>query len=322
MFKTNLKIGNSNIIKSKLGFGCWGIGGGTDIDPSYGNVSQKNAIKIIESALMRNINFFDTSPAYGISEKILGKILKKKKREEVFLATKCGISRFNERRNFNPDFLIRQLDKSLSDLETEYIDLIQLHNPEKKILKNLDLIKPFIKENKKGKIRAFGLSLKSPSDFFYLRNLELIDSIQVNLNILDTRVLKLGIEKECKKNNIALISRTPFSFGFLTGKIKPSYNFPKNDHRIFWSEEQKKKWVSYSRTLYETNFFSQKSSQAQLCLRFCMSLPEVSLTIAGMINEKEVLENSNVLVMKPMCKKQIEHIIKFNKKNETFINPL
>ena len=80
MFKTNFKIGNSNTIKSKLGFGCWGLGGGTKTAPSYGYISTKNAIKTIENALMRNINFFDTSPAYGISEKILGKVLKKKKR--------------------------------------------------------------------------------------------------------------------------------------------------------------------------------------------------------------------------------------------------
>ena len=54
-------------------------------------------------------------------------------------------------------------------------------------------------EKKKGKIRAIGLSLKKPSDFFYIKNLDLIDSIQVNLNILDTRVIELGIEKNVKK---------------------------------------------------------------------------------------------------------------------------
>ena len=84
MFKTNFKIGNSSIIKSKLGFGWWGLVGGTDIEPAYGKISTNNAIKIIESALLKKINFFDTSPAYGISEKILGKILKKKKKEMKF----------------------------------------------------------------------------------------------------------------------------------------------------------------------------------------------------------------------------------------------
>ena len=98
MFKTNFKIGNSNTIKSKLGFGCWGLGGGTDTEPSYGNMSTKDAFKIIEGALMKNINFFDTSPAYGISEKILGKVLKKKERDAIFLASKFGISKFSEKK--------------------------------------------------------------------------------------------------------------------------------------------------------------------------------------------------------------------------------
>ena len=319
MFKTNFKIGNSNIIKSKLGFGCWGLGGGTKIAPSYGHISTKNAIKTIENALMRNINFFDTSPAYGISEKILGKVLKRKKRDEIFLASKCGISEFSEKKNFNSDFLIKQLDKSLNDLETDYLDLIQLHNPEEQILRNLDFIQSFVEEKKKGKIRAFGLSLKKPSDFFYVKNLDLIDSIQVNLNILDTRVIELGIEKKCKKNNIAVLSRTPFSFGFLTGKINADHCFKNNDHRSLWSNDQKKRWVGCSKKLFENNLLSKKTSQAQFCLSFCMSLPEVSVTIAGITNEKEVLENSNVLCMRPMSKTQIKQIIKFNKHNQSFI---
>ncbi len=320
MFKTNFKIGNSSIIKSKLGFGCWGLGGGTDIEPAYGKISTNNAIKIIESALLKKINFFDTSPAYGISEKILGKILKKKKRDEIFLASKCGISKFTEEKNFKPNFLVHQLKKSLNDLETEYLDLMQLHNPEKKILRNLDLLKPLMKEKKKGKIRAFGLSLKSPLDFFQIKNLDLVDSIQVNLNILDTRAIELGIEKKCKENNIKLISRTPFSFGFLTGKINANNYFPKNDHRSLWGNDQKEKWVSYSKKLYESNLLSKKLSQAQLCLGFCMSVPDVSLTIAGMMSEKEVIENSDVLDMIPMNKRQIENIIKFNKENKHFPN--
>ena len=66
-------------------------------------------------------------------------------------------------------------------------------------MRNLDFIQSFIEEKKKGKIRAFGLSLNKPSDFFYVKNLDLIDSIQVNLNILDTRIIELGIVKKCKK---------------------------------------------------------------------------------------------------------------------------
>ena len=63
----------------------------------------------------------------------------------------------------------------------------------------------------------------------------------------------------------------------------------------------------------------KKLSQAQFCLRFCMSVPEVSLTIAGMMSEKEVIENSDVLDMKAFNKKQIQYIINFNRDNEPFI---
>ena len=98
-------------------------------------------------------------------------------------------------------------------------------------------------------------------------------------------------------------------------------NFPKNDHRSSWSNDQKNKWVGLSKKLFESNFLSTKYSQAQLCLRFCMSFPEISVTIAGMISEKQVLENTDVLDMIPMNNRQMEYIIKFNKENESFINP-
>ena len=87
-----------------------------------------------------------------------------------------------------------------------------------------------------------------------------------------------------------------------------------------WGNDQKEKWVSYSKKLYESNLLSKKLSQAQLCLGFCMSVPDVSLTIAGMMSEKEVIENSDVLDMIPMNKRQIENIIKFNKENKHFPN--
>ena len=137
---------------------------------------------------------------------------------------------------------------------------------------------------------------------------------------MDTRLIESGIEKECKKNNIAVISRTPFSFGFLTGKINAEHCFQNNDHRSLWSDDQKKRWIGCSKKLFESNLHSKKPSQAQFCLSFCMSLPEVSVTIAGMTNEEEVLENSNVLGMRPMSKTQIKKIIIFNKHNESFIN--
>ena len=217
------------------------------------------------------------------------------------------------RKNFNSDFLIKQLDKSLNDLETDYLDLIQLHNPEEQILRNLDFIQSFIEEKKKEN-KSLWIVFKKPSDFFYVKNLDLIDSIQVNLNILDTRVIELGIVKNVKKI-ILLFFLVRHLVLVFNRKINADHCFKNNDHRSLWSNDQKKRWVGYSKKLFENNLLSKKTSQAQFCLSFCMSLPEVSVTIAGMTNEKEVLENSNVLCMRPMSKTQIKQIIRFNKHN-------
>ena len=83
------------------------------------------------------------------------------------------------------------------------------------------------------------MSLKKPSDFFYVKNLDLIDSIQVNLNILDTRVFELGIEKECKRIILQLFLEPRLVLVFLTGKINAYHYFPENDHRSLWGNAQK-----------------------------------------------------------------------------------
>lgn len=322
MFKKTSKIGDSNPIKSKIGFGCWGLGGGSIVSPSYGKISEDEAIKCVDLALKNKVNFFDTSPAYGSSEIILGKFLKKKKRKEIFLASKCGISDFSLSQNFSSNFLRKQLSKSLKNLGTEYLDLLQLHNPTKEILTNLDKFKFPIEEKKNGRVRGFGISLKNPSDFFFIKNYELIDSIQVNLNILDTRLIELGIEKICKKNKISIISRTPLCFGFLSGNIKKNKKFPKNDHRSYWSQNQTKKWIESGKSLYKNMLRNKKCSQAQFSLKFCISIPEILITIPGMMNIDQVKENTEVLDMNPLSKNEIDEVIKFNKKENHFLRNL
>lgn len=319
MFKKTYKIGNSNLIRSKIGFGCWGLGGGSTLNPSYGKISEVEAIRCLELASRNEVNFFDTSPAYGSSEKILGKFLKNKKREEFFLASKCGISDFKSRQDFSSVSLKKQLSKSLKNLGTDYLDLLQLHNPTEKILKNFDQFQFPIEEKESGRIRSFGISLKNPSDFFFIKNFEHIDSIQVNLNVLDTRLIELGIAKICKKEKVSIISRTPLCFGFLSGNIKQNTKFSKNDHRKYWSQDQIKKWVESSKGLYENVSQDKKCSQAQFCLKFCISIPEITITIPGMMNINQVKENTKVLDMEPLSSDEIYKIIKLNKIENYFL---
>ena len=100
MKKIPFKIGRSGYIKSRVGFGCWGLGSGSKENPSYGNITLPKALDLLEYSFKKKMNFFDTSPAYGCSEKILGIFIKNKKRNEVVISSKCGISNFKKNQIF------------------------------------------------------------------------------------------------------------------------------------------------------------------------------------------------------------------------------
>ena len=117
-----------------MGSSCWGLGSGSKENPSYGNITLPKALDLLEYSF-KKMNFFDTSPAYGCSEKILGIFIKNKKRNEVVISSKCGISNFKKKPDFSENFIRKQIAKSLKVIDTDYIDLLQLHNPPVKYLK-------------------------------------------------------------------------------------------------------------------------------------------------------------------------------------------
>ena len=267
MKKIPFKIGSSGYIKSRVGFGCWGLGSGSKENPSYGNITLPKALDLLEYSLKKKMNFFDTSPAYGCSEKILGIFIKNKKRNEVVISSKCGISNFKKKPDFSEDFIRKQIAKSLKVIDTDYIDLLQLHNPPVKYLKRINDFF-FLKKDFTSEIKSFGISLNKPDDFFFINDLSFIDFIQVNFNLLDIRVIEKEIIQKCKENKIEIIARTPFAFGFMTGKYRYDHNFLDSDHRTLWSLNDKKKWIENSKEIFKQVLTKKKIDPSSIMFEF------------------------------------------------------
>jgi aryl-alcohol dehydrogenase-like predicted oxidoreductase len=123
------KLGNSDLYPSVIGFGSWAAG-----KAGWGDVDDHETEAAVRHAYELGINFFDTAPAYGLghSEVLLGKVLKPV-REHVILATKTGVE-WNEQRQFSINVskanIMREVDESLRRLNTDYIDLYQIHWPD------------------------------------------------------------------------------------------------------------------------------------------------------------------------------------------------
>ena len=307
---------------SLLGFGTWGLG-----SDAYGHISKKNSSKVLDFAIKNRINFIDTSNIYGqgLAEKRIGDFISKSNilRSKLFIATKCGMlndspSSWKVTQDFSIDNIKRSIKKSLIRLKTDYIDLIQLHSPPIKILKNKkkinQILKLFIKLKKKGIVKNFGVSVKSPQDaIIVLKNYKSFNFIQLNFSLIDQRALDFGILDTAYKKKVSIIARTPLAFGYLAGNV----DIKKKDHRKKWSKKQTDLW-SKGRLNFVKLISRKKIKPASLALLFATFHPAVKTVIPGMMQIKDVKENLKFLSLKKLTKNEIKNLI-FGYKNNKWV---
>lgn len=283
------RLGQS--VVSEIGFGTWGIGGLTEGATSYGPTDDLVSKEAIRSALVQGINFFDTASLYGDghSEELLGEVISQDNcRNLVVIATKGGLTKFHGAHDLSKNGLRNSLTDSLRRLKTDYVDIYQLYNAPAKII-SPEVANILQELKKEGLTKDCGLSLKSPQE-----GLDAIDLgfkiLQINFSMIDQRAWDCGLLDKAEKENVKLISRTPFCFGFLTGKIN-SLDFDSRDHRSSWPKDQLEKWLQASKMFDRLNM-GKSRSLATLALKFCLAPKTVSSVIPGIQTPVEALENA------------------------------
>lgn len=305
---------------NKIGYGTWGIGG-----RDYGPISENRAKLLLDYAIKKNIKLFDTAPLYGDgkSEKYIGEILKKKRRSDIIISTKCGMLPhvgFDLKQDFSLKNLFNDLINSLERMNTGYIDYYLLHSPDIKKI-NLKKIFSFFQDIKtEGLIKNFGISLRSPKDLLHsLKEKIKIDIVEFNFNLFDQRGIDIDIFKILKKNKIKSICRTPLCFGFLSGNIIKKNSLDKRDHRRrFWSAKQFLSW-SESRNLFDKFYKKYKyQDYSQFALNFCLSHP-FDYVIPGMMSKKDIDLNIKASMYPRYKNEDLKKIYFSYKKNENKI---
>jgi len=319
VFKVNLrKLGSSGIEVSEIGFGAWGIGGYTPGLPAYGETDDAESEKALQAAYDSGITFFDTSDLYGLghSEELIGKALKAV-RSKICIATKGGFRGIQESQDFSPKYIRSALDASLRRLGTDYVDLYQLHSPSLDVAEPVLELKKSLEELKReGKIRALGISVRSPNDGL-LATPWGFDSIQVNFNMTDQRALTNGLFEAALKHKTGIIVRTPLSYGFLTGEFSERENFGSADHRSRCSQEQRRLWAQAGKLFF--NSFETHQTPAQAALRFCLSFPAVTTVIPGILKAKQAQENAAASMLGPLSDKDLSRIREIYASNTFFV---
>ncbi|MES1223200.1 MAG: aldo/keto reductase [Bacteroidota bacterium] len=307
------QIGETNLKCSVITFGAWAIGGW-----KWGGADRNEAVRAIKASYAEGVTSIDTAPAYGqgLSEEIVAEAIQGIPRDKLQILTKFGLRWdlkkgtlfFNSKTEDGRDLsiykyaskesIIQECENSLQRLQTDYIDLYQIHwhDVTTPIHESMEAV---LKLQEQGKVREIGVCNY---------NVELMQEAEQAVKLASDQVwysmLSRDIEKDlvpyCIQNKKSIIAYSPLQRGILTGKIKPGHIFKEGDHRqdlTHYTNENIRRtneMLDKLRPLAE----SKGISLAQLVLRWTIDQPGITIALAGARNAEQAVQNAKAVNVK------------------------
>lgn len=276
---------------SEIGFGAWAIGG------SWGAQKDEDSLAALRRSLELGCNFIDTAQGYGDgrSERLIASVLKETAGKErggrrVYVATKIPpapgdwppspYDRIEDR--FPEKYLRDRLERSLRDLQTDCIDLVQLHTWTRAWNADPTALEVLAKFKKEGKIRGAGVSTPEhdQNSVIDLMRAGLLDAVQVIYNIFEQEPAA-ELFPIARKHDVAVIVRVPFDESALTGKLTPQTSFPKDDFRSnYFAGDRLQRTIDRVDKVRET-LGTEEPDLAAAALKFTLKRQAVSTVIPG-----------------------------------------
>ena len=294
-----VKLKGTALSISKVGFGCGPLG-----SSEWGDIDQKDLMRVVGKALDLGINFFDTADVYGLgtSEELLSKALGNNIKEAV-ISTKFGVNWKNESSksraktfyDSSPKRVKEALESSLKRLKVDCIPIYFIHWPDKKT-PFLDTIKVLKDAEKEGKIMHLGLSNFSLPQIDEINKEFKVTAIQSQTNLINNNMNESLIEF-CDKENINIITHGALAQGLLSGNYLDSFKLNAKDNRRKLAHFKKNNIKKYHHLFSKLSYLSEKYSvsYSQLALRWVLEKEHVTSTICGIKNEKQLLDSSSCL---------------------------
>jgi len=282
---------------SDISFGAWAIGG------SWGSVDDKESLAALHHAIDLGVNFIDTADVYGDgrSEQLVGQLLKERS-QTIYVATKAGRQlEPHTAAGYNRENLTAFVEGSLRNLDTEALDLLQLHCPPTEVYYMPETFGVLDDLVKAGKLRHYGVSVEKVEEALKAIEYPNVKSVQIIFNIFRQRPADLFFERAWQRK-VAILARVPLSSGMLTGKLTPKTVFEDKDHRKFNRHgEEFDRGETFSGVDYETGLQAVEElrklvpegwTMAQFALRWITMFQAVSCAIPGARNPKQAEENA------------------------------
>lgn len=283
---------------SEVGYGMWGIAGGSG---GFTDADHDTAPQCLERALELGCNFFDTASSYGggLSERMLGRLLREHRDRRIYVATKIAPKnrewppRPGDTLDdvFPPEHIRASTYESLERLGLDRIDLMQFHVWEDRWANDERWQSAMTDLKREGVIGGIGISVNRWEPANCLRALDtgLIDAIQVIYNVFDQSP-EDELLVRARKDDIGIIARVPFDEGGLTGTLRADTAFPADDWRsTYFGPENLLPTVRRADALKE--LVPDGMTLPELALRFILQNPAVSTVIPGMRRPRHVEAN-------------------------------
>lgn len=283
------RLGNSSLEITKLILGTWAIGG-----TMWSDYDEKGAKEAIDAAIDHGINMIDTAPAYGRghAEELIGKAIKGK-RDKILIATKCGLDIENRmKRNLSPEFIRHDLEMSLKRLNTDYIDLYQIHWPVID-MPIIDSMAALMKMKEQGKIKFIGICNFSGTELKEAVKHGEVISLQPHFSLLE-RDIEEDQMKVCSGLDIGIITYGSLGAGLLTGKYKSLPSFGKGDARNFFYRFFKQEhWPKVKRVADTVRRIAEERNArpGHVALSWILSKQGITAAIFGARDGSQVKDN-------------------------------
>jgi aryl-alcohol dehydrogenase-like predicted oxidoreductase len=309
---------------STVSFGAWAIGS------AWGNVDDAESMAALHRALDLGVNLIDTADVYGDghSERLIAR-LRRERKDPFYVITKAGRRLPRQAvEGYSRENLTAWIERSLKNLETDCLDLVQLHCPPTDLYYTPEVFGILDDMIAAGKIKHYGVSVEKVEQALKAIEYPNVQSVQIIFNLFRLRPSELFFA-EALRRKVGILARVPLASGMLTGKITAQSTFANDDHRQYNRHgEQFDVGETFSGVDFAVALQAVEElkallpagvSLAQFALRWCLMFPAVTCTIPGAKRPSQVEDNCAAADLPPLTAAQMsacQHIY------DTHIRPL
>lgn len=300
-------LGRTGMSVSTISFGAWAIGS------AWGPVDDNESVAALHAAIDAGVNFIDTADVYGDgkSERLIARVKKERPRDEIFVATKAG-RRLPKQvvEGYTRENLTAWIDRSLTNLEVDALDLVQLHCPPSAIYESGEVFGILDDLTKAGKIRHYGVSVEKVSEARRAILHPNVKTVQIIFNMFRLKPTE-AFFAEAEARNVGILARVPLASGLLTGKFSRESTFHDTDHRQFNRHgERFDKGETFSGVPYDAALDAVEAlrphvpdgaTMSQFALRWILMWSAVTCAIPGAKTPAQARANTKAADIDPIA---------------------